>query len=450
MTLNIKFMKKSKLELQKKNKNFHKYRRIKSFIFLFVSVSTGVLPHFCGNKYSKPIILAFTFFVAFHGLVMIFNNLKRKSINNSLLIDNEDYSQPVVDILVAARDEQNVIRKLTEMLLNLDYPEEKLNIYIIDDGSEDNTNQILQKLSEKHKKLNVIRRQKDAGGGKSGALNYALQFTFGEWIFILDADAQLKKDTLKRIISFALNQSLYAVQLRKSVINTNKNFLTTCQSIEMAMDAVFQYGRLSMSGVSELRGNGQLIKKNILIDCGSFNEDTVTDDLDLSLRLMLSKSKIGILWDPPVMEEAVENLSALFSQRQRWAEGGLQRFFDYGFQLIFGGISLSKKLDITYFFILQYCLPIISIADFISSLIFKNFPVYWPLSVSAFSLSALASWYGIANKNEGPMLPKPNIMRLFLFMIYLSHWFVVIPWVTLKMSLFSKKILWKKTLHKGL
>ena len=93
------------------------------------------------------------------------------------------------------------------------------------------------------------------------------------------------------------------------------------------MDAIFQYGRLSVAGVSELRGNGQLINKEVLLECGSFNEDTVTDDLDLSLRLLISKAKIGILWDPPVMEEAVENISALFSQRQRWAEGGLQRFF---------------------------------------------------------------------------------------------------------------------------
>jgi len=63
--------------------------------------------------------------------------------------------------------------------------------------------------------------------------------------------------------------------------------------------------------------------------CGSFNEDTVTDDLDLSLRLLLSQSRIGILWDPPVMEEAVENLNALLAQRLRWAEGGLQSFLDY-------------------------------------------------------------------------------------------------------------------------
>ena len=127
------------------------------------------------------------------------------------------------------------------------------------------------------------------------------------------------------------------------------------------MDAIFQYGRLSVAGVSELRGNGQLIKKEVLLQCGSFNEDTVTDDLDLSLRLLLSNAKIGILWDPPVMEEAVENISALFAQRQRWAEGGLQRFFDYGEQLFSKRIELIQKFDLTYFFILQYALPILSL-----------------------------------------------------------------------------------------
>ena len=83
------------------------------------------------------------------------------------------------------------------------------------------------------------------------------------------------------------------------------------------MDAIFQYGRLSVAGVSELRGNGQLIKKETLLACGSFNEDTDTDDLDLSFRLLLSKSRFGILWDPPVMEEAVENLNALFSAKAK-------------------------------------------------------------------------------------------------------------------------------------
>ena len=259
----------------------------------------------------------------------------------------------------------------------------------------------------------------------------------------------MKKDTLPRLFSFVYRGSWSAVQLRKSVINVSKNFLTTCQSMEMAMDAIFQYGRLCVAGVSELRGNGQLINKEVLLKCGSFNEDTVTDDLDLSLRLLLSKAKIGILWDPPVMEEAVENISALFSQRQRWAEGGLQRFFDYGDQLFTNKIEFIQKYDLTYFFILQYALPIISMIDLILSIALFESPSYWLISITAFTLSGIAVWYGSVCKSEGPVLENLNFMRMLIYLLYLSHWFLIIPWVTIKMSIFPKKILWKKTLHTG-
>ena len=364
--------------------------------------------------------------------------------------DSQELSNniPTLDVLVAARDEQNVIARLVERLFNLDYPSDKLKIHIIDDGSMDDTPIILKKLSKKYEKLNIISRSKNAGGGKSGALNHALKFISGEWVFILDADAQLKNDTLRRVLDFAQKGSWSAVQLRKSVLNTNKNFLTTCQGIEMAMDAYFQVGRLYSAGISELRGNGQLVRRDVLLSCGSFNENTVTDDLDLSVRLILSKSKIGIFWDPPVMEEAVEDISALFRQRQRWAEGGLQRFFDYGRNLICSKLTFIQKFDLTYFFILQYALPIIALVDLIVCLLFFKSPIYWPISLTAFTLSASASWFGCHKKHEGPVLPN-NSIKIVLYLIYLSHWFIIIPLVTFKMSIFPKKIIWKKTTHLG-
>ena len=216
----------------------------------------------------------------------------------------------------------------------------------------------------------------------------------------------------------------------------------------MAMDAYFQVGRLYSAGISELRGNGQLVRRDVLLSCGSFNENTVTDDLDLSVRLILSKSKIGIFWDPPVMEEAVEDISALFRQRQRWAEGGLQRFFDYGRNLILSKLTFIQKFDLTYFFILQYALPIVALVDLVICLLFLKSSIYWPISLTAFTLSASASWFGCHKRHEGPALPN-NSIKLILYLIYLSHWFIIIPLVTLKMSLFPKKIIWKKTKHLG-
>ena len=439
---------KSKSNFNKVNSDnsFSRSRRLKSFIFLVSCMLIGVYPHFFSKKPPVFAIYVTSFVVLIYGVWVLSKNIK---LSNNVCDNNEFLNDiPTLDILVAARDEQNVIARLVERLVSLDYPPEKLKIYIIDDGSVDNTPNILKKLSQKYERLNIISRSKNDGGGKSGALNHALQFISGEWVFILDADAQLKNDTLQRVLSFAQNGSWSAVQLRKSVINTSKNFLTTCQGIEMAMDAYFQVGRLYSAGISELRGNGQLVRKDILLNCGSFNENTVTDDLDLSLRLILSQSKIGIFWDPPVMEEAVEDIFALFRQRQRWAEGGLQRFFDYGRELILSKLTFIQKFDLTYFFILQYALPIIALVDLIICIVFYKSPIYWPVSLTAFTLSASASWFGCHKKHEGPVLPT-NSIKMSLYLFYLSHWFIVIPLVTLKMSIFPKKIIWKKTTHLG-
>ena len=439
---------KSKSNFNKINSDnsFSRSRRLQSFIFLVSCILIGVYPHFFSKKPPVFAIYVTSFVVLIYGVWVLSKNIK---LSNNVCDNNEFLNDiPTLDILVAARDEQNVIARLVERLVSLDYPSEKLKIYIIDDGSVDNTPNILKKLSQKYERLNIISRSKNDGGGKSGALNHALQFISGEWVFILDADAQLKNDTLQRVLSFAQNGSWSAVQLRKSVINTSKNFLTTCQGIEMAMDAYFQVGRLYSAGISELRGNGQLVRKDILLNCGSFNENTVTDDLDLSLRLILSQSKIGIFWDPPVMEEAVEDIFALFRQRQRWAEGGLQRFFDYGRELILSKLTFIQKFDLTYFFILQYALPIIALVDLIICIVFYKSPIYWPVSLTAFTLSASASWFGCHKKHEGPVLPT-NSIKMSLYLFYLSHWFIVIPLVTLKMSIFPKKIIWKKTTHLG-
>ena len=233
------------------SKGFYKNRRLKSFIFLSACFLVAFIPHAYNIENFFYIILTLSFVIGFYGLIVISRNFKRNNALNTVSRRISNKELPVLDILVAARDEENVIARLVERLFSLDYPTNKLNIYIIDDGSSDKTPLILDRLSRQYDKLKVISRSPNAGGGKSGALNYALKFTHGEWLLVLDADAELKQDSLIRLFSFVEEGDWSAVQLRKSVTNVSKNFLTSCQSMEMAMDAIFQYGRLSVAGVSE-------------------------------------------------------------------------------------------------------------------------------------------------------------------------------------------------------
>jgi len=239
------------------------------------------------------------------------------------------------------------------------------------------------------------------------------------------------------------------VQLRKAVANAQVNLLTKAQAMEMALDAVIQQGRLSAGGIVELRGNGQLLRRDAVEACGGFNEATVTDDLDLSFRLLIHGQPIGILWDPPVREEAVLALPALLRQRQRWAEGGLQRFFDYGPALFSPRLNRNQQLDLVGFFLLQYAMPVLAVADLLGALVTRSLPCIWPLSIVALGLSGLAIVRGCRRPSEGPPLPRMTPWAMALGIVYLAHWFVVIPWVALRMALLPKRLVWAKTLHLG-
>ena len=173
------------------SESFYKNRRLKSLIFLSGCFSVAIIPHFYNFRGFFYLLLTLSCIISFYGLIVITRNFER---NNSSKIFNSRVTNndlPILDILVAARDEENVISRLVERLFNLDYPTDKLNIYIIDDGSSDNTPLILDRLSSQFEKLNILSRSQNAGGGKSGALNYALNFTNGEWLLVLDAAAKL-------------------------------------------------------------------------------------------------------------------------------------------------------------------------------------------------------------------------------------------------------------------
>jgi 1,2-diacylglycerol 3-beta-glucosyltransferase len=295
----------------------------------------------------------------------------------------------------------------------------------------------------------VLRRPRDAGGGKSGALNLVLPELQGRWLMVLDADADLQPDTLERLIPRAEAGGWAAVQLRKAVVNPDDNLLTRAQAMEMAFDAVIQEGRLAGGGVGELRGNGQLLRRDAVLACGGFNEATVTDDLDLSLRLLLDGRPISLLWDPPVGEEAVLSLGALWRQRQRWAEGGLQRFLDYGLGLGNARLSRAQKLDGLCFFLLQYVMPVLAAADLVAVPLTRTPPVMWPFSIVPLALSGLAIRGGCRRGGEGPPLPAVTPFNLALGILYLVHWFLVIPWVCARMALLPKRLVWAKTSHLG-
>jgi 1,2-diacylglycerol 3-beta-glucosyltransferase len=425
-------------------------RRPKAALVLLACLAAGLGPHWLPAERALLPALVLTAVLGGYSLRIVLPQLRRPMVAAAPGAgDAAALDLPPVDLVVAARDEEAVIVRLVERLSALRYPSGALRLWVVDDGSQDRTPELLAEQASRHPFLQVLHRSRDAGGGKSGALNALRSRLQGRWMLVLDADAQLQEDLLERLIPYAEAGGWSAVQLRKAVVNGQENLLTRAQAMEMVLDAVVQCGRLAAGGVAELRGNGQLLLRQAVEACGGFNEDTVTDDLDLSFRLLLAGQPVGLLWDPPVQEEAVSGLAALWRQRQRWAEGGLQRFLDYWPGLVAPPLPLSQRLDLLCFFLLQYALPVVALADLAGSLVTRTPPTIWPLSLVAFSLSGLSILAGCRRPSEGPTLPPITPFSLALAILYLGHWFVVIPWTTLRMALLPKRLVWAKTLHRG-
>jgi 1,2-diacylglycerol 3-beta-glucosyltransferase len=360
---------------------------------------------------------------------------------------------PFISLAIAAKNEAAVITNLVENLCNLDYPADRYEVWAIDDRSTDRTPEILDKLTQKYPQLQVLHRNDLATGGKSGALNQVLSLMQGEIIGVFDADAQVTPDLLYQVLAYFQTETTGAIQLRKAIVNSETNLLTRGQRAEMALDAYLQQQRTSSGGMGELRGNGQFVRRTALTDCNGWNEETITDDLDLTIRLYLTGWEIEIMPYPPVGEEGVTTLKALWNQRNRWAEGGFQRYLDYGQSIASNRMGTKKTLDLLSFLSIQYLLPPAGIPDFLMSFWLKHPPLLLPMTASlGVALPLWATWVGLRRSYQQANRTV-SIATLFtqtaIGSLFILHWLIIMPFAIARMAIFPKRLKWVKTLRQA-
>jgi 1,2-diacylglycerol 3-beta-glucosyltransferase len=362
---------------------------------------------------------------------------------------------PSVSLLVSAKNEEAVIAKLVKMLSELDYPADKYEIWAVNDASSDRTGIILDELAKQYPQVRVLHRFAGAGGGKSGALNEVLKLTNRDIIGVFDADAQVTPDLLQKVVAYFQNPKVGGVQVQKAIVNGSTNFWTRGQLAEMAMDAFLQRQRIAVGGMGELRGNGQFVRRAAIASCGGWNEETITDDLDLTLRLHLDGWDIELLESPPVYEEGVTKAIALWHQRSRWAEGGYQRYLDYWRLILSGRLNATKTTDLFWSFLLiQYIVPTAIVPDFLMAVVRQNTPLLAPVTSISLFFSFVMMYLGWRRYISLPQAKgiKPRLTALWQTtqgIVYMLHWVIVMGSTTARMSVRAKRLKWVKTAHQG-
>ncbi len=450
-------------------------RRRKAAVALTMIWGGTITLHFV--SWGSWFILGLTGLLSIHAL-RICCTRPRSRLNGSLTADQTDW--PFVSLLVSAKNEEAVITNLVQNLCNLDYPSDCYELWVIDDNSTDGTPQLLDQLAQKYQQLRVLHRR-TVGGGKSGALNQVLPLTQGEILAVFDADAEVTPDLLRQVVPVFEAEQVGAVQVRKAISNEDFNFWARSQVSEMALDAFFQQQRITVGGIGELRGNGQFVRRTALEACGGWNEETITDDLDLTIRLHLNRWDIEFLAFPAVLEEGVTQATSLWHQRNRWAEGGYQRYLDYWKFILSNRMGTRKTFDLFGFLIIQYLLPTAAIPDCLMAVALRRLPVTSPLTLLALSLSFFGMFVGIRRtRKQQPITSSPmevpplhggtitprlgrkrinplqsglellhNLFQTWRGTLYMFHWFFVVGSATVRMSVRPKRLKWVKTVHQG-
>lgn len=375
-----------------------------------------------------------------------------KSLEADTAKGSQDY-HPSVDILISAKNESRVIETTVRNLFKIDYDDYK--VWVVDDMSTDTMPDILKRLQGEYPDLQVISREPGSCPGKSAALNEALALCKGDVMAVFDADASVAPDFLTKILPCLAPENVGAVQAQKRMYEYQKGFLVDCQDTEYALDSYFQVSRDLIGGAVELRGNGQLVKRQALVDVGGWNNKAITDDLDLSMRLLVNNWDITFSPDTVVWEEAVPTLKGLLRQRRRWAEGSIRRYLDYIFPLNSPTrLSLVERLD-TLVFTVYFVVPALMLLEAGSEIVnlFTGTPTHGVflalVALGIFVVSQVNVFISLRIYRAPISVLKATIRSILVTMYIYAHWVPVIA-VSFSKILFGKQVsTWHRTEHAG-
>ncbi len=234
---------------------------------------------------------------------------------------------PRVTIQLPIYNEMYVVRRLIAASCDVDYPGELLDMQVLDD-STDETKEIAQEcvkeFREKGFDINYIRRE-NRTGFKGGALENGLKSAKGEFVAVFDADFVPQRDILQKTIHYFADKSVGMVQTRWTYLNRKYSFLTKIQAIMLDGHFVIEHTARSWSGrFFNFNGTAGIWRKEAIISAGGWQNDTLTEDLDLSYRSQLRGWKFIFLKDELSPSEIPVEINGFKSQQHRWAKGSIQ------------------------------------------------------------------------------------------------------------------------------
>ncbi len=240
--------------------------------------------------------------------------------------EDSDYF-PFVTIQLPIYNEMYVAERLIDNIMDLDYPKEFFEVQVLDDSTDESKDIVFRKV-EFYKALgfNIVQvLRKDRKGFKAGALKDAMHLANGEFIAIFDADFLPNRDFLKNTLAYFKQPNVGVVQTRWEHLNEGYSILTRLQALQLnAHFSIEQLGRSAGNYLLQFNGTAGVWRRAAIEEAGGWEADTLTEDLDLSIRAQLKGWKIVYLEEIGSPAELPAEMNGLKSQQFRWMKGGAE------------------------------------------------------------------------------------------------------------------------------
>ncbi|HYM83004.1 MAG TPA: glycosyltransferase family 2 protein, partial [Candidatus Dormibacteraeota bacterium] len=238
-------------------------------------------------------------------------------------------------VLIPARDEAvvlpHVVGDLARQAHRVPDGTRGFDVVVVDDGSIDGSGEVALAAAARLGASEAVSVVRVDGGTKGAALASAtaelkLAGDRLRAFVVLDADARVPPGFMCAASRLAVEHE--AATVRRRTLHASADSLAATQDDEQTLDGALQALRSAGGGAPELRGNGMIVRATALDRAGGWRSGVLTEDLELSMRLVLSGTRVAWTGEAALWEDAAPTLGAFARQRMRWAEGSVRRLLE--------------------------------------------------------------------------------------------------------------------------
>jgi cellulose synthase/poly-beta-1,6-N-acetylglucosamine synthase-like glycosyltransferase len=363
-----------------------------------------------------------------------------------------DDQLPGISVLVPCHNEELVIANSLHGFLALQYPKDKIEFLMIDDGSTDRTADCIRQFTSDPRVRLIETPPETAASGKASALNYALGFTRFPFIAIYDADNKPEPSALRPLAEELIRDpKLGAAIGMYRAFNRHDALLTRFLNIEgIAFQWILQAGRWMLMRFSGLPGTNYIIRRSVLDTLNGWDVKALTEDAELTIRVYQAGYQVKFVPSSVTWEQEPETLKVWFRQRRRWVRGSNYLFRKYAGKLLQTrpkriGIEMLYSLSLYYLFFLAIVVSdllfVLSASGLIRIVVPGPYGVVWFFAYITFVFQLLIAVSSETDEDSG----KNFLLTLVMYFTYCQLWIPVVAAAFYDDFIAHREIKWVKT-----